>query len=645
MVRLRAARLPRTSANRRQVQNSITPSGDFTVARGCLFYSTVFAATAVTAKTLLQSMTARGERPTIRSRLVSLLIKRSRYQSGHFYTRPYMSEEHLDDFKVTLVDGLKGNSLTSCSRWSARRRIMGGDFPGPYTWKYHPWTREMHDSPAGFNYAMKGAQLGVTEVVINRSFYIIDRLKRDVLYVLPTTVTATDFSKARFGGALALSPYLKSLFTDTNAVGLKQAGENVLYIRGSRGDSNLVSIPVSELILDEVDRMEQSQVWLALERLSGKLHKHVWGISTPTIPNYGIHKLYNSSTQEHFMFQCPCCSRQTELIFPECLELRGEHVTDARCAESFLKCKECGGKLEHADKPNFLKNAYWEAFDKNANPEVRGFHISQLYSFTVTPGELAVAYFRGFGDELAQKEFHNSKLGKPFIGDGAKVDDVMLDKCIAIHTKDDERPSGPGRLITMGIDRGKWNYLNVDEWFIDGFSSDINASAFCKTLFQYEFHENDFNKIADEAMREWQVLACVIDADPGPNEARQFARRFEGFVWLCRYRGRKSKEITISEEEGGAPMATVDRSHWISAALGRFKTSTPRIALPQDISHNYREHIKAVVATYIRDDDGNPQLDYVSTGADHFAHARTYSEIALPFAASLTTGQNITKFL
>src|SRR3954466_5883483 len=118
----------------------------------------------------------------------------------------------LDEMKAVIVDGLQNRTLTSCSRWAARRRVMSGDFAGPYSDKYHPWVREMHDSWAPFNYAMKGAQLGVTEVAINRAFYTLDILKRNVLYVLPTSLIAGDFSKARFGGALSLSPYLKNLF-------------------------------------------------------------------------------------------------------------------------------------------------------------------------------------------------------------------------------------------------------------------------------------------------------------------------------------------------------------------------------------------------------------------------------------------------
>jgi len=51
-------------------------------------------------------------------------------------------------------------------------------------------------------------------------------------------------------------------------------------------------------------------------------------------------------------------------------------------------------------------------------------------------------------------------------------------------------------------------------------------------------------------MRDWQVLACVVDADPNINDARRFARKFRGYVWLTRYRrGQTAKEIAIQEEE------------------------------------------------------------------------------------------------
>jgi hypothetical protein len=115
-------------------------------------------------------------------------------------------------------------------------------------------------------------------------------------------------------------------------------------------------------------------------------------------------------------------------------------------------------------------------------------------------------------------------------------------------------------------------------------------------------------------------------------------------VWLTQYRrGRTAREIAISDEDTGAPMARVDRTNWLSCALGRFKVNPPRILLPRDISFQYREHIKNLVRTYKKDETGNMAAEYVNTGADHFAHSLCYAEIGLALAPIGGIGQNAGK--
>jgi hypothetical protein len=229
----------------------------------------------------------------------------------------------------------------------------------------------------------------------------LEQTYENVLARKLATPAGLAYIKARFATALKLSPYLKDLFVDTNTVGLKSTGTNVLYMRGSRGDSNLKSIPVSELVLDELDEMDTHAVWLALERLSGQVEKHILAVSTPTVPKYGIHKLYLTSTQEHFYFQCPHCSRWTELLWPDCVEIAGESVNDPRCKESFLKCRECKRKLDHEAKPEFLGCGVWRATEPNVLPEeARGFlalaevlqrmlDVPEPFQVKLSPGRLA----------------------------------------------------------------------------------------------------------------------------------------------------------------------------------------------------------------------------------------------------------------
>ncbi len=556
-----------------------------------------------------------------------------------------MSKELLTELRGAIAEGLKSQTLNRPSRWASHRRIMGGDFAGPYGYKYHPWVRDIHNSQAPYNTAMKAAQMGITEVAINIAFHTIDVRRKDVLYVLPTEKNASDFAKGRFNVALMYSDYLKNLFTDTNTIALKQAGGVTLYIRGSRGDSNLKSIPVSTLILDELDEMDQKQIWLALERLSGHLEKSVWAISTPTVPKYGIHKLFLQGSQEHYMFKCPHCSKRTELIWPDCVEIIGETITDPRISESYLKCKECKHRLEHGAKPDWLRAGEWHATADNIKNH-RSWYINQLYSYTVTPGDIALAHFRGLGDEAALCEFHNSKVGVPFIPDGGQVTDIEIDAARASsYAKNDTKliPTDSGRMITMGVDQGKMNHVVICEFFFNEIGYDLNAIATEKVLWEGKVPGDDFNEL-DRLMRKWQVIGCVIDADPQINDARRFARRFHGYVHLCRYRrGKTGKEIAITEEEEGAPIATVDRTNWLDATLGRFYSD--RITLPTDVSLEFQAHLKNLVRTYERDENNNPKATYLETGPDHFAHALNYAEIALPLAASIVSGRDIGRFL
>jgi len=517
---------------------------------------------------------------------------------------------------------------------------MGEPFPGNYSFKYHPWCKEVHDSKAPNNTIMKAAQMGLTEVAINVAFFTIDMLKRDVLYVLPTSLNASDFSKSRFNTALMHSPYLQNLFTDSNAVGIKQAGGINLYIRGSRGDANLKSIPVSVLILDEADEMSKRALYLADERLSGQLESFTFALSTPTIPQFGIHKMYLQGTQEHFYFLCPRCGRLTEFRFPECLEVCGESITDPDVKKSYLKCLECKRKIEHADKPDFLKNAFWDK-TVNVNEDHRSFYINQMYSFTVPPAKLAKKYFEGLGDEAAMVEFINSKQGLPYIPDGGQVTDSEIDSALTRrpYLKANQRPDlGTDRCIVMGIDQGKMNHVVVVEFILNGVG-DLNAAAFAKVLWEGKLPGGDFTTL-DPLFREWQIKAAVIDADPQINDARRFARRFPGYAYLCRYRrGVSGKELQVTEEDSGAPIVTVDRTNWLDATMGRFHSD--RIILPADTSSEFKDNIRALVRTYDKDEQGNPKALYMNTDPDHFAHALNYAEIALPLAAGIVGGEDV----
>ena len=69
--------------------------------------------------------------------------------------------------------GLKRATITTCSQWAERYRVMGMPFPGLFTFKYHPWLKAIHDCNAEMMVSQKAAQLGLTETGLNIAFKAI----------------------------------------------------------------------------------------------------------------------------------------------------------------------------------------------------------------------------------------------------------------------------------------------------------------------------------------------------------------------------------------------------------------------------------------------------------------------------------------
>ena len=548
-----------------------------------------------------------------------------------------LDDQETEDLGLMFTDkiqsGLTRAALTKCSDWSEQYRVMGKPFPGAWTFKHHPWLREMHDSKAELNVGKKAAQMGYTEQVLNWSFFNIDILGESVLYVLPTDDNASDFSAARFDAALDLSPHLANLFNDVKNTKLKRAGGACLYVRGSRSKTNLISVPVSRIAIDELNKMVVANIELLMERLSGQVSKQTWMLSTPTVPEFGIDLYYDRSSQEHFFFVCPACHRHEELIFPENVVIFGDNPMDARTKESYYICKQCKAKLIHETKDEWMNEGIWVPQHKDRDS--RGFYINQLYSRTVSPYELVSQYHKAQVDPVAEQELYNSKIGVSHVVAGARIQDTDISGCEASYAN--HTTASNLHVITMGVDIGTWLHFEIDEWFEDKKfeTNDIHLNHTPKVVYTGKVKE--FEEL-DNIMAQYGIHYAVIDANPERRKSLDFCKRFHGRASACFYgRDQKAREITQGVM---LPTITVDRTSWLDLSLSRFKGQ--RIRVPMDLSQEYRNHIKSIMKVYEKDQDGNPTASFVSIASDHHAHARNYAEIALDMALSAGTVSDIT---
>ncbi len=510
---------------------------------------------------------------------------------------------------------------------------MGKPFPGPYDAKYFPWVREMHNCNDEKWIANKAAQVGITEVCLNRAFFTLDIKRVDCLYLLPSqTPDASNFSAGRFDPALELSPYLSTLFSDVMNVGHKRAGSTNLYIRGTRSRSQLKSIPAGLIVFDELDEMTQKNLSLASERTAGQTSYQEIKISTPTIAGRGIDVEFQGSTQEYFNFKCPSCSRFTELIYPDCLVITGDKLHDPDLQQSHLICKECKNKLHHETKFEWLKDGTFVS--TAAANRYRGFAINGLYSSAArrAPARIAEQVIQSKEDPMIEQELFNSVLGKAHEVKGARVTDSHILECQRNYKLRPMINADSNLIITIGIDQGSLdNYYEIDMWLktVDNpVASDFDVNTlYIPKLLDYGI-VSDLVEI-DRLIHRWKVNGGVVDGLPAKRAALDLANRFPGLITLCIYAdGVTARNLSQWSNE---PTISVDRTSWLDLSLGRFKNKT--MLLPSDLSEDYKKHIMAPVRKPEVDRHGNPTARYL-TGervADHYAHARNYAEIALNF--------------
>ncbi len=117
---------------------------------------------------------------------------------------------------------------------------------------------------------------------------------------------------------------------ETDSQNTKRIGKSMLYLRGARStakigglkrtSSQLKSVPIDRVVFDEVDEMEPAMIDLAKERLSHSSVKEEIFLSTPSVPDYGVDKLYQKSDQQHWFIRCDKCGGETcderQLYFP-----------------------------------------------------------------------------------------------------------------------------------------------------------------------------------------------------------------------------------------------------------------------------------------------------------------------------------------
>ncbi|MDK1104149.1 MAG: phage terminase large subunit family protein, partial [Actinomycetota bacterium] len=504
-----------------------------------------------------------------------------------------------------MADALRSSVMTP-SEWATSHRRIGDR---AYSFEGYEWCKWVHDAEMHTDkiVSRKGAQTGLTETFINLSFFFMDVRLTDVLYLLPLSDEAADFSAGRFNPAAEDSPAIAELMRDVNSVHHKRARYTSMYIRGTNSRSKLKSIPVGAIFYDEFDEMNQLNLKLARHRLSGHVRKFEAMISTPTIPGFGIDLEFANSSQGLWMVKCPKCGRRHPLDFPASIEYREvKGKIDARSAR--YKCRKCGKPwTPRQHRKAVAGGEYVHQYKRRAT---LGFAISQMYSSTVSAQEIIEAYIERFVSAPGEQEFYNSVLGIAHVAAGTMITPADIANC----TQDDLSIIKSANHATLGIDPGPHHiHYEVAQWLQDGTKLVLDAG------WVPEFRD------LDDLMIHYQVYCAVIDAQPERHEARKFVDRWDGLAYMCFYTEHGPLLCRYDEETG---TVNANRTEALRSALNRFTSRTVR--LPKGLTPEYAQHICCPVLVYRTGPKGNVIGEYLTPGEapDHLAHCAAYNELA-----------------
>jgi thymidine kinase len=391
---------------------------------------------------------------------------------------------------------------------------------------------------------MKCTQVGFTVMEMLAMIYMAIKFSPcKIGMYLPDMSLAGVKSSVRFMPILRTIPAAHKLLTTDSTTGSNKGEGNVLvrvmgrsrfHFMWTSGKGATESIPLDVLSLDEVQEMTKEQIEKTKERLSGSRIKFTLAGSTANWPDADIDWLYKQGTMHQFCTLCPSCGEHHALdsYFPACIKYDPE-IRDYRYV-----CKSCGGWIDNPQAGKWeAQRGYWDMdkqrwVDEEGTPMTVSLHFPQFLSPTITARNIITKYHSA--DDL--KNFWNRVLGKPYTDPSqVPVNLEMLNACAEEGARLGLQWLARASGSYMGIDQmGNYNVAIIAIRMPSGHMGIVHVEEILVAPTPENPEASPFDR-CDELMALYGVAVCVVETLPNYNDAKRFANRHAGKVFLAGY--------------------------------------------------------------------------------------------------------------
>lgn len=452
---------------------------------------------------------------------------------------------------------------------------------------------------------LKPPQIGATVCQTLKSFYVAKKLKRQIIYTLPTASDVQEMVGGSINRIIAQNPTLMKWVKDHDTVEQKQVGDSMIFYRGTFTAKQAMMIPSGLNIHDEVDASDAAVITQYETRLQAQEDGGWrWYFSHPSLAGHGVDIYWQQSDKKEWFINCPHCNHEQILTWPINIDIeRGVYI-----------CSSCHGELDDSIRVN----GHWKP---TAVGEFSGYHVSQLMLYNKSANEI----IKAFKDPMKDKQyFYNYVLGLPYIGsDDVISPKVVLKNCV------DEVNDQESRVI-IGVDTGlpiHFTLMNKDGVFFYGKCKEPSAG--------YDPYDE-----LEGYLKRWKRSILVSDQGGDLIGIRKLQAKYPSRVFLCFYqKDKKANEMIRWGENDDYGIVRVDRNRMMQLIVEQLR-DYGRIRLngipdewaewAEHFGNIYREKI-VVREAKDKDDRSLYGAEYVwkRNGPDHYVHTLLYAIVGL----------------
>ena len=511
-------------------------------------------------------------------------------------------------------------SRLTLTEWVSRANIMLRG--NPYNFDKHDYLKQILEDPHPDQVFLKGAQVGISTLVLLKAMYVADFLNKKAIYFLQDDGAIKEFSSDRANPLIKASPYLTSRTKGTQNQALKHLGPyGSLHFKALNSSGRAKSTDGDFIILDEVAEMRDEFRALAQDRVMHSDLQWIHHLSQPSIPGKNIDAEFNTTDSHFWNLVCPGCGHRN------CLELNwpDNFLPIAKSKKRswpdgtthYRGCTQCGHHLDP-------KKGEW--ISRYPTRTRRGYHLSQLYTQIKPPSSPNYATHIMDEFEVSKlseakiKRFTISILGFGYGGANVRVTDQLLADCEGTHGF-----SYSENGAFLGCDQGDILHIAI------GVRSGNKFQL-------VHFEEADGWNRLDTLMIQYGVSLALVDAQPNKHSSKSFVARHRGRSAIQYFAGKTlNRGVELHEGFHEIDTVTMDRTESLDAMVDKMQVG--RIILPsrkmcsgKDLAtlEEVRRHLRALTTKNETGPNGITKRVYDSGPlvANHFGMALNSAVVA-----------------